>query len=146
MERRRKSAIKLINKLKESHSIFVNQADTISKELHHVAILTEEAWIEKSAAAFEYFGEEKYDLMANIMLELHKSSEGPPKSQNDAQFYEKFGGAIYEARTYLDLYLKYKDHLALCQAFEIYLVITREMEDRLGGLETVDHGTNSRCI
>ena len=43
-DRRRKSATKLIQTLKQHHAKFVDQEDTISKELHKVAILQEEEW------------------------------------------------------------------------------------------------------
>jgi serine/threonine-protein kinase mTOR len=43
-DRRRRSATKLIQTLKQHHAKFVEQADTISKELHKVAILQEEEW------------------------------------------------------------------------------------------------------
>lgn len=43
-ERRKKSALKVINKIREQHTVFVSQADLISKELRKVAILLEEEW------------------------------------------------------------------------------------------------------
>ncbi len=43
-ERRRRSALKVIQKIRDHHTVFVSQADLISKELRKVAILLEEEW------------------------------------------------------------------------------------------------------
>ena len=43
-DRRRISALKVINKLRENHPVFVREAEIISVELHKVAIWQEEEW------------------------------------------------------------------------------------------------------
>ena len=43
-DRRRKSALKVIQKIRDHHPIMVTQAELISKELRKVAILQEEEW------------------------------------------------------------------------------------------------------
>ena len=43
-DRRRSSALKVINKLREKYPVFVREAETISVELHKVAIWQEEEW------------------------------------------------------------------------------------------------------
>jgi FKBP12-rapamycin complex-associated protein len=142
-ERRKKSAIKLISKLTEKHSVFVEQAETISKELRKVAILLEEEWLETIDEALKYQAEGKYDIVLKIMMDLHKKSREDPESQNEVLFYQKYGFLIREAENYLNQYKKYKDPLATCQACEIYIQLLKEIEESMNGIETVV-GVNAR--
>lgn len=138
LERRHRSATKLINKLQKHHPIFVTQAHTISQELRNVAILFEEEWNEIINEVIQFAVDGKFDMVAKIMLELHAKIRKPPGSQNEILFYQRYGSILREAELLLEQYLKYRDPNSMYQVFDIYILISTELEEKIKAIETVD--------
>lgn len=88
--------------------------------------------------ALKYQTEGKYDVVVQLMTEVHKKFNQPPESQNEIYFYQKYGYSIREAEGYLLQYKKYKDPLAMVQAYDIYIQLLKEFEELMKGVETVE--------
>lgn len=137
LERRHRSASKLISKLQKHHPVFVTQAHTISQELRNVAILFEEEWNEMINEVIQFAVDGKFDMVAKIMLDLHAKIRKPPGSQNEVLFYQRYGSILREAELILEQYLKYRDPNSMYQVFDIYIPISTALEENIKAIETV---------
>jgi serine/threonine-protein kinase mTOR len=85
---RRAAANQLIEKLKITQPVLVEQAGIISSELNRSAILLDEVWKEAIEEASRiYFERNEAQAMFNYIIPYHKDMEKAPETMNEIAFY-----------------------------------------------------------
>ena len=102
---RREAAEALINKLKLTQGILIEQANMVSDELIRAAILLSETWTEAIEEASRiYFAKNDAETMINNLKDLHKRMERQPETMNEVNFYQGFASDLEEAKLWTQMY------------------------------------------
>ena len=88
--------------------------------------------------AINFQADGNYNKVVSMFMELHVKLNEPPESQVEILFYQKYGNMLKEAENLLLHYKKYKDPMAMYQAFEIYLQLHTVLKESMKELETVE--------
>ena len=87
--------------------------------------------------AINYQSEGKYDIVVKMLMDVHAKMSNPPESQVEIVFYQKYGNMLKDAENLLQHYRKYRDPMAMFQAFDIYLQLHTILKESMKELETV---------
>lgn len=86
--KRRQAADQLIEKLKITQPVLIEQAQIISDELNRSAILLDETWKEAIEEASRiYFERNEAEAMYQYIVPFHKEMEKNPETMNEIAFY-----------------------------------------------------------
>jgi len=78
----------LMEKLKTTQPVLIEQATTISTELNRSAIVLSEMWQEAIEEASRiYFGRNDGKAMFSYLSPFHKEMEREPETMNEISFY-----------------------------------------------------------
>lgn len=87
--------------------------------------------------AINYQSEGKYDIVVKMLMDVHAKLNNPPESQVEIVFYQKYGNMLKDAENLLQNYRRYRDPMAMYQAFDIYLQLHTILKESMKELETV---------
>lgn len=126
---RKEAAESLINKLRLTQSILIDQANMISSELIRAAILLSESWTEAiEEASRVYFAKNDAETMIGNLKDLHKRMQQPPETINEINFYQGFASDLEEALLWTQMYERTKNQSDMNQAWDIYLNVFKRIQ------------------
>ncbi|KTW30812.1 hypothetical protein T552_00524 [Pneumocystis carinii B80] len=136
---RQKSALEIIDKIRNHSALLVEQALLVSHELIRVAILWHEQWHEGLEEASRlYFGDHNIEAMFNILEPLHEMLERGPETLREISFHQAFGRDLQEAREWCIKYRKTGEIGDLNQAWDLYYQVFRKITKQLPQLTTLE--------
>ena len=128
---RKESAEAMLNKLKLTQGVLIEQANMVSEELIRAAILLSEIWAEAiEDASRVYFGKYDGDLMINNLKDLHKRMEDPPETMNEINFYQGFSSDLEEAQLWTNVYQQTRNPSDMNQAWDIYFNVFKRIQSK----------------
>lgn len=128
---RREAAAQLIDKLKATQPVLINQATTISDELNRSAILLAEVWQEAIEEASRiYFGRNDGLAMYHYIEPYHKLMEKEPETMNEIAFYQGYASDLQDAFAWMLRYRQTESVADINQAWDIYYMIFRKISSK----------------
>ena len=101
-------------KLVEESEMFIN-------ELNNCAILLHEQWSEAIEETSKMYYNKDYSNTVKHLIKLHKKMYKKPENNYDINFYQKFGGQIFDAENKLKEYIDTNNLEPLAEAWDIYI-------------------------
>ena len=102
---RREAAAQLIEKLKTTQPVLIEQASIISDELNRSAILLAETWQEAIEEASRiYFGRNDGKAMLAYIEPYHTIMEKEPETMNEIAFYQGYASDLLDAFAWMQRY------------------------------------------
>lgn len=136
---RQKSALEIMDKIRNHSALLVEQALLVSHELIRVAVLWHEQWHEGLEEASRlYFGDHNIEAMFNVLEPLHEMLERGPETLREISFHQAFGRDLQEAREWCIKYRKTGEIGDLNQAWDLYYQVFRKITKQLPQLTTLE--------
>ncbi|KAH8916272.1 hypothetical protein BT69DRAFT_1340381 [Atractiella rhizophila] len=136
---RRKSALTILDKLREHSPNLVTQALVVSSELIRVAILWPEMWHEDLEDASRlYYTEHNITGMFDVLEPLHMMLDKGAETQREHAFVQTYGRDLQAARTSCERYQQYKEVNDLNQAWDLYYNVFRRIYRDLAKMTVLD--------
>lgn len=137
--KRSRSAIQIMDSMRQHSAKLVEQADLVSHELIRVAVLWHELWHEGLEEASRlYFGDHNIPGMLGILHPLHALLERGPETLREISFTQAFGRDLAEAREWCKQYESTKDVTDLNQAWDVYYQVFRRITRQLPQITTLE--------
>ena len=96
---RRDAAEILLDKLRTTQNLLIEQATTISNELNRSAILLSETWQEAIEEASRiYFGRNDGQAMYNYIMPFHERMKQEPETMNEVAFFQGYASELLDAK------------------------------------------------
>jgi len=128
---RREAAEQLIEKLKTTQPILIEQATIISNELNRSAILLSEVWQEAIEEASRiYFGRNDGKAMYAYLQPFHQQMEKEPETMNEISFYQGYASDLLDAYSWMKRFTKTENFADINQAWDIYYSIFRKISTK----------------
>lgn len=125
---RREAAEQLIQKLKATQPVLIDQAFTISNELNRSAILLSEVWQEAIEEASRiYFHRNDGKAMYHYIKPYHDEMEKLPETMNEIAFYQGYASDLLEAFSWMKRYMQSDNPADINQAWDTYYNIFRRI-------------------
>ena len=139
LTRRSRSAMQIMDNLRQHSPKLVEQADLVSNELIRIAVLWHEQWHEGLEEASRlYFGEKNVEGMLGCLEPLHELIERGPQTLREASFRQSFGRDLHEAREWCQTFRRTGDDGDINQAWDIYYQVFRRIAKQIQGIVVLD--------
>jgi FKBP12-rapamycin complex-associated protein len=137
--RRSKSAMQIMDSMRQHSARLVEQADVVSHELIRVAVLWHELWHEGlEEASRQYFGERNIEGMFATLAPLHDMLDQGPETLREISFAQTFGRDLQEAREWCYTYRQSGDVGDINQAWDLYYQVFRRIARQLPQLNNLE--------
>ncbi|KAG0649662.1 Serine threonine-kinase tor2 [Hyphodiscus hymeniophilus] len=137
--RRSRSAMQIMDSMRQHSARLVEQADIISHELIRVAVLWHEQWHEGLEEASRlYFGDRNIEGMFNTLAPLHEMLDHGPETLREISFAQTFGRDLQEAREWCFTYRQSGDVGDINQAWDLYYQVFRRIARQLPQLNNLE--------
>lgn len=137
--RRSRSAIQIMDSMRQHSARLVEQADIVSHELIRVAVLWHEQWHEGLEEASRlYFGDRNIEGMFATLAPLHDMLDQGPETLREVSFAQTFGRDLQEAREWCYTYRQSGDVGDINQAWDLYYQVFRRIARQLPQLNNLE--------
>lgn len=137
--RRSRSAIQIMDSMRQHSARLVEQADIVSHELIRVAVLWHEQWHEGLEEASRlYFGDRNIEGMFATLAPLHDMLDQGPETLREVSFAQTFGRDLQEAREWCYTYRQSGDVGDINQAWDLYYQVFRRISRQLPQLNALE--------
>lgn len=137
--RRSKSAMQIMDSMRQHSARLVEQADIVSVELIRVAVLWHEQWHEGLEEASRlYFGDRNIEGMFSTLQPLHEMLDAGPETLREISFAQTFGRDLGEAREWCYTYRTSGDVGDINQAWDLYYQVFRRIARQLPQLTSLE--------
>jgi FKBP12-rapamycin complex-associated protein len=137
--RRSRSAMQIMDSMRQHSARLVEQANIISHELIRVAVLWHEQWNEGlEEASRMYFGDRNIEGMFSILAPLHDMLDRGPETLREISFAQTFGRDLQEAREWCYTYKQSGDVGDINQAWDLYYQVFRRIQRQLPQLNSLE--------
>ncbi|RKF72543.1 Serine/threonine-protein kinase tor2 [Golovinomyces cichoracearum] len=137
--RRSRSAMQIMESMRQHSARLVEQADIVSHELIRVAVLWHELWHEGLEEASRlYFGDRNIEGMFATLAPLHDMLDKGPETLREISFAQTFGRDLQEAREWCDTYRRTGDVADINQAWDLYYQVFRRIARHLPQLNNLE--------
>ncbi|KGG50405.1 phosphatidylinositol 3-kinase Tor2, partial [Mitosporidium daphniae] len=144
---RKSIAIGLLNKIRLSSPVLVDQTLLICNELVRVAVLWSELWSDGLEEASRLYHAQK-DISGSIRIldYLHQVIQQEPKTKDEANFIEQYGSVLKKAREYILTYLHSKNSEDLVLAWDLYTNVFEQLSQTLALFHDINLSSVSPSI
>jgi len=137
--RRSRSAMQIMDSMRQHSARLVEQADLVSHELIRVAVLWHELWHEGLEEASRlYFGDRNIEGMFATLAPLHDMLDQGPETLREISFAQTFGRDLQEAREWCFTYRQSGDVGDINQAWDLYYQVFRRIARQLPQLNNLE--------
>jgi FKBP12-rapamycin complex-associated protein len=137
--RRSRSAIQIMDSVRQHSAKLVEQADVVSHELIRVAVLWHELWHEGLEEASRlYFGDRNIEGMFNTLAPLHDMLDAGPQTLREISFAQTFGRDLQEAREWCYAYRQSGEVQEINSAWDLYYQVFRRIARQLPQLNNLE--------
>jgi len=137
--RRSRSAMQIMDSMRQHSARLVEQADIVSQELIRVAVLWHEQWHEGLEEASRlYFGDRNIEGMFATLAPLHDMLDQGPETLREISFAQTFGRDLQEAREWCYTYRQSGDVGDINQAWDLYYQVFRRIARQLPQLNNLE--------
>jgi FKBP12-rapamycin complex-associated protein len=137
--RRSRSAMQIMDSMRQHSARLVEQADIVSQELIRVAVLWHEQWHEGLEEASRlYFGDRNIEGMFATLAPLHDMLDQGPETLREISFAQTFGRDLQEAREWCFTYRQSGDVGDINQAWDLYYQVFRRIARQLPQLNNLE--------
>jgi FKBP12-rapamycin complex-associated protein len=137
--RRSKSAVQIMDSMRQHSARLVEQADVVSHELIRVAVLWHELWHEGLEEASRlYFGDRNIEGMFATLKPLHDMLDQGPETLREVSFSQTFGRDLQEAREWCTAYRQSGDVGEINSAWDLYYQVFRRIARQLPQLNNLE--------
>lgn len=137
--RRSRSAVQIMDSMRQHSARLVEQADIVSHELIRVAVLWHEQWHEGLEEASRlYFGDRNIEGMFATLAPLHDMLDQGPETLREVSFAQTFGRDLQEAREWCYTYRQSGDVGDINQAWDLYYQVFRRISRQLPQLNALE--------
>lgn len=137
--RRSRSAMQIMDSMRQHSARLVEQADIVSHELIRVAVLWHELWHEGLEEASRlYFGDRNIEGMFATLAPLHEMLDQGPETLREISFAQTFGRDLQEAREWCYTYRSSGDVGDINQAWDLYYQVFRRIARQLPQLNNLE--------
>lgn len=137
--RRSRSAMQIMDSMRQHSARLVEQADIVSNELIRVAVLWHELWHEGLEEASRlYFGDRNIEGMFATLAPLHDMLDQGPETLREISFAQTFGRDLQEAREWCFTYRQSSDVGDINQAWDLYYQVFRRIARQLPQLNNLE--------
>ncbi|TVY80760.1 Serine/threonine-protein kinase tor2 [Lachnellula suecica] len=137
--RRSKSAVQIMDSMRQHSARLVEQADVVSHELIRVAVLWHELWHEGLEEASRlYFGDRNIEGMFATLAPLHEMLDHGPETLREVSFAQTFGRDLQEAREWCNAYRNSGDIGEINSAWDLYYQVFRRIARQLPQLNNLE--------
>lgn len=137
--RRGRSAMQIMDSMRQHSARLVEQADIVSHELIRVAVLWHELWHEGLEEASRlYFGDRNIEGMFATLAPLHDMLDQGPETLREISFAQTFGRDLQEAREWCFTYRQSGDVGDINQAWDLYYQVFRRIARQLPQLNNLE--------
>ena len=137
--RRSRSAMQIMESMRQHSARLVEQADIVSHELIRVAVLWHELWHEGLEEASRlYFGDRNIEGMFATLAPLHEMLDQGPETLREISFAQTFGRDLQEAREWCYTYRQSGDVGDINQAWDLYYQVFRRIARQLPQLNNLE--------
>lgn len=137
--RRSRSAMQIMDSMRQHSAKLVEQADLVSHELIRVAVLWHELWHEGLEEASRlYFGDRNIEGMFATLAPLHDMLDQGPETLREISFAQTFGRDLQEAREWCFTYRQSGDMGDINQAWDLYYQVFRRIARQLPQLNNLE--------
>ena len=137
--RRSRSAMQIMDSMRQHSARLVEQADIVSQELIRVAVLWHELWHEGLEEASRlYFGDRNIEGMFATLAPLHDMLDQGPETLREISFAQTFGRDLQEAREWCFTYRQSGDVGDINQAWDLYYQVFRRIARQLPQLNNLE--------
>ncbi|EHL03180.1 putative Phosphatidylinositol 3-kinase tor2 [Glarea lozoyensis 74030] len=137
--RRSRSAVQIMDSVRQHSAKLVEQADVVSHELIRVAVLWHELWHEGLEEASRlYFGDRNIEGMFNTLAPLHDMLDAGPETLREISFAQTFGRDLQEAREWCFAYRQSGDIGEINSAWDLYYQVFRRIARQLPQLNNLE--------
>ena len=137
--RRSRSAMQIMDSMRQHSARLVEQADIVSQELIRVAVLWHEQWHEGLEEASRlYFGDRNIEGMFATLAPLHDMLDQGPETLREISFAQTFGRDLQEAREWCYTYRQSGDVGDINQAWDLYYQVFRRITRQLPQLNNLE--------
>ncbi|KAI9050994.1 hypothetical protein LZ554_005104 [Drepanopeziza brunnea f. sp. 'monogermtubi'] len=137
--RRSRSAMQIMDSMRQHSAKLVEQADLVSHELIRVAVLWHELWHEGLEEASRlYFGDRNIEGMFATLAPLHDMLDQGPETLREISFAQTFGRDLQEAREWCFTYRQSGDMGDINQAWDLYYHVFRRIARQLPQLNNLE--------
>ncbi|KAG9238765.1 armadillo-type protein [Amylocarpus encephaloides] len=137
--RRSRSAVQIMDSMRQHSARLVEQADVVSHELIRVAVLWHELWHEGLEEASRlYFGDRNIEGMFNTLAPLHDMLDAGPETLREISFAQTFGRDLQEAREWCYAYRQSGDIGEINSAWDLYYQVFRRIARQLPQLNNLE--------
>lgn len=137
--RRSRSAMQIMDSMRQHSARLVEQADIVSHELIRVAVLWHEQWHEALEEASRlYFGDRNTDGMFATLAPLHEMLDQGPETLREISFAQTFGRDLQEAREWCYTFKQSGDVGDINQAWDLYYQVFRRIARQLPQLNNLE--------
>lgn len=125
---RSKSALSIMENLRQHSPRLVEQAELVSHELIRIAVLWHEQWHEGlEEASRMYFGEKNVQGMFAVLEPLHDMIDRGAQTLREVSFIQQFGRELHEAREFCNAFKRTGDDGDLNSAWDVYYQVFRKI-------------------
>ncbi|QRV74273.1 phosphatidylinositol 3-kinase tor2 [Ceratobasidium sp. AG-Ba] len=136
---RKQAASTILEKMRVSNNVLVEEALSVSQELIRVAILWPEMWHEGLEEASRlYFTERDPEGMIAVLEPLHAQLEKGASTTRERSFLQAFGEQLAQAREHTRAYQAYGNVRDLTAAWDVYYVVFKRIERQLAAMPVLD--------
>ncbi|CAG8961215.1 hypothetical protein HYFRA_00013271 [Hymenoscyphus fraxineus] len=137
--RRSRSAVQIMDSMRQHSAKLVSQADIVSHELIRVAVLWHELWHEGLEEASRlYFGDRNIEGMFSTLAPLHDMLDEGPQTLREISFMQTFGRDLQEAREWCYAYRQSGDIGEINSAWDLYYQVFRRIARQLPQLNNLE--------
>lgn len=137
--RRSRSAVQIMDSMRQHSARLVEQADVVSHELIRVAVLWHELWHEGLEEASRlYFGDRNIEGMFATLAPLHDMLDQGPETLREVSFAQTFGRDLQEAREWCYAYRQSGDIGEINSAWDLYYQVFRRIARQLPQLNNLE--------
>ena len=137
--RRSRSAMQIMDSMRQHSARLVEQADLVSQELIRVAVLWHEQWHEGLEEASRlYFGDHNIEGMFSTLAPLHDMLDRGPETLREISFAQTFGRDLQEAREWCYTYRQSGDIGDINQAWDLYYQVFKRIARQLPQLNQLE--------
>ena len=125
---RSRSALSIMENLRQHSPRLVEQAELVSRELIRIAVLWHEQWHEGLEEASRlYFGEKNVEGMFEVLKPLHDMIDRGAQTLREVSFIQTFGRDLHEAREFCNAFRRTGDDGDLNSAWDVYYQVFRKI-------------------
>ena len=129
----------ILEDIKKKHEKLFEESELIINELNRCALCLHEQWMEAIEESAKFFFKTKdYDKAIQILSELHKKMEIPPKTMSEIHFHQLFKSQLKEASLLLKDFSNNHDFISMNEAWNIYQKCYILMSEEFSNIEYMD--------